>query len=252
MPSVSEVRSKLPNFSNIETKLVDRQDIDDLINGIITKFYKHQSDYDKICDLFVRKSAYATGNCIWRFLKYNYTYEGEPRSSQTVRSPSQIVSGNFPIDCKHYSLFAGGLLDAIQRNYAVNWDWEFRFAGYDDDTVVRHVFVVITKVKDSKDGELWLDPVLNSFDNRYQYSIFKNIKPMALYELNGIADTSTNPLTIDVDMFQSYNDFVLLVRYNVFGLRELINSRRDIVMNEIKMYCEENNFNFDLLIDALL
>jgi hypothetical protein len=66
-------------------------------------------------------------------------------------------------DCKHYSGFIAGVIDAVNRKTGAGIDWVYRFASYDifDPTPV-HVFIV---VKDYG-REIWIDPVLKKLNQR--------------------------------------------------------------------------------------
>jgi hypothetical protein len=117
--------------------------------------------------MFWKGNVYDTASGLWDFCKDNIKYSEESEAVQTVAQP-KIILEKGKGDCKHYSLFIGGILDSLSRKgYPINW--VYRFASYNpfDDTP-GHVFVVI---KDNEnDREIWIDPVLSSFDYHKPFS----------------------------------------------------------------------------------
>jgi hypothetical protein len=102
---------------------------------------------------------------------------------QYLKSPSSIIST--PSDCKSYALFSCGIAEAIKRNTGEDFDVIYRFASYDPfDKVPQHVFCVIRG-----DGEeFWIDPVLDSFNEKKKPYFFKdkNVNNMSLVGLSGV------------------------------------------------------------------
>jgi hypothetical protein len=104
-----------------------------------------------------------------------------------IKSPSAILytGKTTGSDCKNYSLFTAGVLDALNRmGFPINWT--FRFASYRMfDKMPHHVFVVINP---DTNKEIWVDPVLNGFDykKQYYYKTDKKPKNMSLIALSGI------------------------------------------------------------------
>ncbi len=141
--------------------VVKNQDVRDIINLIKYKHKKCVEDYDKIAAPFWAGNVYDTCAGLWDFCKKNIRYEVETEKIQTVSQPAVILSKGVG-DCKHYSLFIAGILDALRRQ-GKPIDWYYRFASYDliDDTP-GHVFVV---VKENNGNEIWIDPVLSHFDD---------------------------------------------------------------------------------------
>ncbi len=97
----------------------------------------------------------------------------------TVKSPAAILATGYG-DCKHYSLFAGGVLQSLGIPFA------YRFASYRDyDKQPQHVFVVINPGK----NEIWLDPVVGQYDYKKPYKHATDRK-MALYSISGMGATA--------------------------------------------------------------
>lgn len=161
--------TKLPAFNNKSVLIYDSQDTNDIIVTLLKAHKIYATDYDKICVYFWKGTIKNTCNYIWDFLKNNVKYKIEPDTRQTVKSPSAILSTgiyrNGYNDCKHYSQFAGGILSALcRRGKKINWC--YRFANYKMfNTVPHHVFIVVNHL----DNEIWIDAVLNSFNNKKSY-----------------------------------------------------------------------------------
>lgn len=177
---------KLTPFANKKSLLVEYQDTDDIIKGLMDGHNKYKSEYDKIAKYFWQGNVKDTCNYIWNFLKRNVYYDVEPDHRQTIKSPSAILStGRFrngKNDCKHLSSFFGGVLSALQRK-GVKIDWCYRFANYKlFSTMPHHVFVVCKH----RGREIWCDAVLSGFDFKKPY-INKIDKKMALYSISGVS-----------------------------------------------------------------
>lgn len=186
--------------------ITDDQSTGDIEAGIISRHKKFKSDYDQISDQFVSDSVEATAEKIWIFLRNNVPYRRESKNLQTVRSPYAIAA--FPADCKSYALFAGGIIDSLNRKGLLNVPWSYRFASYDENNWREpgHVFVVLYP---GTKNEIWIDPVpeISYFDEKLQPVSFKDklFKPMALVEISGIG--STVPVASGNDRFVVLNEF---------------------------------------------
>lgn len=142
-----------------KTLVVSNQSVYDIIKLIKHKHGKCAADYDRIAPFFWTGNLYTTCERLWKFCKRYIKYDVETEEVQTVSSPQAILK-NAKGDCKHYSLFVGGVLDSLARSgHRINWF--YRFASYNPlDFTPGHVFVVVN------DGgrEIWIDPVLDEFD----------------------------------------------------------------------------------------
>lgn len=164
--------------------IVENQSTGDIIEGILDTHKRYQNQYDKIYKYFVGSSLNDTCNNIWQFLKDNVKYYVEPQKLQTLRSPAAILSK--AADCKSYSLFANGILDAYRRNENKNFDVCYRFAGYTKPKRIEHVFSVCV---DKKGNEIWTDAVLKDFNDRFTIPVYfrdKKINNMALVAMAGV------------------------------------------------------------------
>ena len=193
MISKNLILGKLTPYTNKQSVVTYNQDATDIINGILETHEKYKSEYDKIYQYFVGYDLEDTANNIWEFLKNNVPYYIEPEDTQFLKSPASIICTEG--DCKSYALFANGVLDAIRRNTGEDFKLAYRFASYDPlDQTPQHVFSVIDP---GTKYEIWIDPVLDAFDQRKQpyYIKDKKIQNMALVALSGIGDMSTDTST---------------------------------------------------------
>lgn len=182
---------KLPPFKGNEVVLVDEQDVDDIITGIVKRHKIFAPDYDCIAADFLGGDEYDISKRLFDYVKRSIPYEVESRKKQTVRSPSAILamSGFWGGDCKHYASFIAGVLDAIERLTGTPIDWVYRFAGYNilDPDDLGHVFVVINP---GSDDEIWIDPVLDEFNSRNPWPWYReDVRPknnMSLVQVSGV------------------------------------------------------------------
>lgn len=178
---------KLPSFQNKRQVIVHNQAVGDIITGILRTHSMYAKDYDKIADQFAGRNAEAIARKVYDYLKTNTHYKIEPDTQQTLRSPSAILAlGANPrvgLDCKSYSLFIAGILSAWQRK-GMKINWCYRFASYKLlDKLPHHVFICLNP---NTDKEIWVDPVLPTFNNRKQFTYKIDKKPMALVAVAGI------------------------------------------------------------------
>jgi hypothetical protein len=160
-------------------KIVEEQTTGDIIEAILKAHREHASDYAKISSFFSGGSKKDVARRIYNFLRKNVKYRIESSNRQTVTSPASLLAIGRG-DCKHYSLFAAGILQNLGIPFS------FRFASYKTfDRQPQHVFVVIDP---GTDREIYIDPVISSFDYKkpYTYAIDKK---MAVYKISGIGAT---------------------------------------------------------------
>jgi hypothetical protein len=189
MSSLRNISNGL-SYAGTKSVLVSDHDVDDIINGILYKHHKHKSDYDRISEKFWRGTPEATARCIFDCLKRDVKYRVETPNDQTVKSPGAIASQGVG-DCKHYALFANGVLDSLQRKGYPIGNAVYRFAGYRPfDSSVHHVLSVLQ----TPAADYWIDPVLPTFNNRKMYFSHqdKSVKAMPLSEISGVDDQMGN------------------------------------------------------------
>jgi hypothetical protein len=184
MPTVDDLLALLPPPKMSKDLIVEIQDEVDMMQSVVDAHKKFAYQYDMIYRQFDTGRVDSTGKLIWEFLKYNLVYTAEGKRDQTKKSAVRILCPGEKIDCKHYSSFAGGVLDAIKRNEGDKFTWCYRYGGYDSSGIIGHVFVVINP---NTNNEIWLDPVLGRYNERLWPNIYEDkFVKMALYELAGI------------------------------------------------------------------
>lgn len=245
MQSKSAIRGLLPPFENKTVLIVQDQSVKDIINEILITHAEYEADYDGIYKQFDKGDINQTGQGIWNFLKYNLKYTAEDKGDQSVKSPAAILQDGQKIDCKHYSLFIGGVIDAIKRNEGDGFEWFYRFASYDRETAPSHVFVVVR----DNGTEYWIDPVLSAYNRRKQPTFKTDKKPMSLYKISGTNDETETVITINKDKAES--DFLVMVNLNVFGLKDLMLSNANVTYGLVKDYFKTEGFDFNNLLNIL-
>lgn len=189
MISKNTILGKLTPFLNHQNVVVENQDVNDIISGILKTHNKYMDEYDKIFPYFIGSDLQETSKNIYDFLKKNVPYSIESNELQFLKSPASIIST--PSDCKSYSLMACGIADSIRRNTGEDIEVVYRFASYDPfDKIPQHVFCVVRG-----DGEeFWIDPVLNKFNEKKQPYFYKdkNINKMSLVGLSGLNSNNSD------------------------------------------------------------
>lgn len=149
--------------------LVDDQDVNDIIEGVLQKHKDCVKHYDVIFKMFdADGSWWDVGQRLYDFCTQQIEYSIEKVDWQYVSTPATILKRGYS-DCKGYALFCAGVVDAMRRN-GEKVDWCYRFASYNlFKRTPGHVFVVINPGTDN----IWLDPVIGTFNGRYPSPIWK-------------------------------------------------------------------------------
>ncbi len=190
------ILGKLTPFQNRQTVVTRSQGVNDIINGILETHDQYKNEYDKISHYFYTGSEKGTAQKIWNYLKDNVSYNIESDKFQTLRSPAAILSMGSGADCKSYALFSNGILDSLERKGLIKGELVYRFAGYGGNKDLEHVFSVLKTDK----GEIWIDPVLGTFNQKKEPNYFKDkkINNMSLIAMAGIGDLTTDMTSIDL------------------------------------------------------
>ncbi|MET0461915.1 MAG: hypothetical protein ABW007_02130 [Chitinophagaceae bacterium] len=246
MISKSALLAMLPVYQNNVEVIKQRQGTDDIMDEIHNAHGIFADDYAMIYQVFDTGDIRKTCQKLWDWCKLNLEYTVEPGKEQTTKSPAGILQDEQRIDCKHYSLFIAGVLDAIKENRPGNgvWDWCFRFASYSNDATPAHVFVVVFYY----DEEIWIDPVLDRFNEHKQPKFFEDWIPMALYRISGVEDYKGYPLDITVDKVAAEQSFLAMVNWNCYGLRDMLNNAPDILNGKVREYFNAQGFDFNQLL----
>ena len=165
---MAELLQLLTPYQNAKHVIKHEQSVGDIMQGLVKCHELHRKEYDKIANYFRGKSTNEIAHKIWSYLKKNVKYVIEPDNAQFLKSPSAILATGKTTgsDCKNYSLFAGGILEALNRKgYKI--PWTYRFSSYRIfDRTPQHVFVVIYP---GTNREIWVDAVLPNFDQHKKY-----------------------------------------------------------------------------------
>lgn len=186
--------NQLDPFYNNQKIITYNQSTNDIIGAILKQHKKCENDYDKLYYYFDEGNLNNSCKKIFNYLKNNIKYKIEPDNLQTVKTPSAILATGKTTgsDCKNFSLFFAGVLDAIRRNTGQKFDIVFRFASYENKNIPEHVFVVVNP---NTNNEIWCDPVLNYLNEKKIPTFYKDkkIKNMALMSLSGVGGVIAPP-----------------------------------------------------------
>lgn len=178
----------LPPFNNQSILIESAQDVPDIIKEVVNAHGYFAQDYDHIWQFFDHGSLNNICRSLFAFCKKNIDYRVESENEQTTKSPSAILAMGYG-DCKHYSAFIAGVLDAISRNSGDPVSWSYRFGSYNMfEKQPGHVFVVV----DDGVNEIWIDPCMQSFNDKTQYPFYqidKKVKTMPLYRVSGVGES---------------------------------------------------------------
>ncbi len=167
-PSVILIRKRLPVHNKADV-LVNDQDLNHIIKGIKHYHGVHKPDYDGIAEEFWTGDAESTSRQLFDFQKKYVKYKVEPESDQTIKSPGRIINEGYG-DCKHYSSFISGVVDSLNRKgYPI--EAHYKFVSDDPSRDVHHVFAVVR----GSGKEMWVDPVLQTFDERPNFFNEKDV-----------------------------------------------------------------------------
>lgn len=175
------------------------QSVRDIMKEVLESHKVFEPDYDCIPQFFMDADPLRS---LFQFCK-DLPYKAEDETDQTSRSPIAILmlADSWGNDCKHYSGWIGGVIDACNRAGYTNYDWCYRFASYDlFDSTKEHVYVVINP---GGGDEIWLDPApIDNQDGSFIDRAFNDRKVIPFYitdkkpkamSLNRISGCSINP-----------------------------------------------------------
>lgn len=273
MFDAEHIRPYLQPFRNERKVLIHDQSVSDIIQGILANHDRYKGQYDKIAHFFKGANNYETGRNIWQFLKDNVKYKVEPDSRQMLKSPAAIIAPGTTSDCKNYSLFTGGILDALNR-LGSKIPWCYRFSSYRLlDRVPQHVFVVMYP---GTSKEIWIDAVLPYYNEhkQYYYKVDKKVKNMSLIALAGIGDEmagigkkgekrrkffkklaekikSVAKFQLKFSLAFARNSFLEMVRLNVRSLGTNLKKKNDSEPQKVRQFWENLGGDYAKLVKAI-
>ena len=187
--TVDNVLHVVPAFRGKEMVVQpDGHSTNQIIREVVEAHQFFAPDYDALVKDVSWGRDNETCSRLFEFCKKNLHYVVESSGYQSTRSPSGIIElgsdRGIGVDCKHYSSFIAGVLDAKNRKVGYRlYDWYYRFASYDDSKEPEHVFVVVK----SGSGETWVDPVLSFFDQRFpRPNFYKDKTVNMLARISGV------------------------------------------------------------------
>lgn len=218
------ILSKLPPYTGSKQVLIDDQNTNDIIQGILDNHEKYKSDYDKISEYFVGRNDINTAKNVYSFLKKYVPYYIEPSKFQTLRSPSAILSIKQGADCKSYASFVNGIFDSLNRKGIFKIPLAFRFASYRNSKNPGHVFAVLYP---GNENEIWVDNVLDNFNEKKQPTYFKDKKiKMALVSMSGLDNKQPT-----LSQLQNYRDKLVSIQAKLLNNGEIVpGSQNDLQM----------------------
>lgn len=254
-------------YKGINTRIRVFQSVGDIMVGILSTHKAYAIDYDKIAPRFDKGTDMQVLRNLYNFLLENTHYKIEPNEKQTLRSPAAIMAlgadSRHGLDCKSYSLFIGGVLDALNRR-GRKFNWCYRFASYRlYDKIPHHVFVVVNP---GTNNEIFVDPVIKPFNTHkpYFYKIDKFPPKMALYSVSGVGRQSrkekkqaakqnivsklnkTGKVVVKFSppTVAARNAVLLLVKLNAFRLAENLAKAEAMRPGELKRFWEKLGGNW--------
>jgi len=209
------ILSKLPPYTGSKKVLIDEQNTDDIIKGILDNHEVYKNDYDKISEYFVGRNDINTAKNVYTFLKKYVPYYIESTKFQTLRSPSAIISIKQGADCKSYASFVNGIFDSLNRKGIFNIPLAYRFASYKNSKNPGHVFSVLYP---GSENEIWVDNVLDNFNEKKQPTYFKDKKlKMALVSMSGLDNKQPT-----LDELKNYRDKLISIQAKLVNNGQIV------------------------------
>lgn len=182
--SAGKLLDCLPPYEDVWIEINPDQNVRDIIIEVLEAHQEFAPYYDNISSFFEGETVNDTCDNIYFFLKSNITYREETPKDQTSALPAGILTRGYG-DCKHYSGFAAGILDALCRQ-GKKIDWCYRFASYKFlDKTPHHVFIVVNP---GSSNEIWIDPTPGAETMEPVWEIDKNCKMALRRNIAGISD----------------------------------------------------------------
>lgn len=152
-----ELLKKLPPYIGNSIVITEDQTVPDIVFEILDAHKHFAQYYDDIALSFDADTTEEICNKLANFCRDELYYKEESEADQTTMLPAGILTRGadkkIGVDCKHFSSFCGGVLDALNRT-GKNIKWCYRFASYKlINKMPHHVFVVVNP----GGNEIWID-----------------------------------------------------------------------------------------------
>jgi hypothetical protein len=189
--TLDNILEKLPPVNMKREVLVKYHVVEDIVDGTLNMHKKAAAHYDKIADMFWQGNDVATAKYLFKFVSNEIPYSVESKNDQTGKYPARIlhdakVGGKN--DCKHYALFVVGVMDSLKRQ-GYNINPIYVFASDTSKKYASHVFAGLKRGKEL----IWVDPVLDSFNESHKYYYIKEFEPPAIMysHLSGVNNNTS-------------------------------------------------------------
>lgn len=173
MVTVAKLLNDLPPYRDEwEVVVPGDQSTSEIVRNVLDAHKKFARYYDSIAYYFDNgKPVSKICEDLYKFCKANIEYREESPKKQTGALPTGLLTRQYG-DCKHYSGFCAGVLDALKRS-GRRINWFYRFASYRPDKPdPHHVFVVVN----DNGQELWIDPVPGAELQTPSWTLDKKVK----------------------------------------------------------------------------
>jgi hypothetical protein len=174
MISKGELLAVLPEYKDQWILINPNQTVIDIIHEVLEAHEEFAPMYDLIAPYFECETIEKTASTLYKFCKKNLIYDEESESFQSTSVPQGLLTRG-ECDCKGYSNFIGGVLDALNRN-GNNIDWNYRFASYELLNKSPHHVFIVARSEDGK--EIWIDPTPGASDLQPVWRVDKKISAM--------------------------------------------------------------------------
>lgn len=171
---INDLIKALAGTQPVPYMVVDQQTAGDIMDEILNAHRENAWHYDLIAGFIQSDNIEDVCYELWEFCRKNLSYVEEDGTYQYVSCPYTILTKK-KVDCKNYSAFICGMLDALKRK---GWPivCQYRFVSYEFfNRDPHHVFAVCNPNTD----DIWIDPVLPTFDQRTFYWYKVERKPKA-------------------------------------------------------------------------
>lgn len=163
---------------------------DDIISAMLLADKFAAADSADVAEQLRGKDARDTCRRVWQFVRDSVRYRRDPlitkggrkMSKEMVKSPSRTLKDGFA-DCKSMSILVASFLKNL------NIPHQYRFAAYDDDREVTHVYVIASPPGSKKD--IVIDATYHRFDQEVPFK-FKRDKKADMAEIHYISRQASN------------------------------------------------------------